>query len=85
MATSTSSATTPSPTMAFLHTTPVSLVATLGSGDIDTTEREDRQQAIRKFLARAEISKVSLILLCWGYRTRQIFHDDPRIMSCMTL
>ena len=50
--------------MAFLHTTPISLVATIGSADIDATEREARQQAIRRFLARAEISKVSLILLC---------------------
>ena len=66
MTTSTSSATTPSPTMAYLHTTPVSLVATLDSGDDDATEREARQQAIRKFLARAEISKVSLVLLYLG-------------------
>jgi hypothetical protein len=66
MTTPTSSATTPSPTMAYLHTTPVSLAATMGSGDDDATEREARQQAIRKFLARAEISKVSLILLCLG-------------------
>jgi hypothetical protein len=68
MTTPTSSATTPSPTMAFLHTTPVSLVATIDSGDNDATEREARQQAIRKFLARAEISKVSLILLSLGAR-----------------
>lgn len=67
MTTPTSSATTPSPTMAYLHTTPVSLVATLDSGDNDATEREARQQAIRKFLARAEISKVSLVLLCLGF------------------
>ncbi|KAH9995830.1 hypothetical protein BJV77DRAFT_1066185 [Russula vinacea] len=59
MTTTTSSATTPSPPMAFLHTTPVSLVATIGSGDIDATEREARQQAIRRFLARAEISKLT--------------------------
>jgi len=64
MATSILSTTTPSLTMAFFHTTPVSLVATLGSSDIDTTEHKDRQQAIWKFLAHAEISKMSLILLC---------------------
>jgi hypothetical protein len=45
--------------MAFLRTSPVSLVATIGSTDIDATEREARQQAIQKFLARAEISKVN--------------------------
>lgn len=49
--------------MAFLHTTPVSLVATIDSVDNDAAEREARQQAIRKFMARAEISKVSLTLL----------------------
>jgi hypothetical protein len=48
--------------MAFLHTPPVSLVATVGSGDIDVADREARQRAIQKFLARAEISKVSVIL-----------------------
>jgi hypothetical protein len=59
--------------MAFLHTTPVSLVAAMGSVDIDATEREARQQAVRKFLARAEISKVSLILLCLGALVRVEF------------
>jgi hypothetical protein len=49
--------------MAYLHTSPLSLVATIGSGNIDATEREVRQQAIHKFLARAEISKVSIALL----------------------
>jgi hypothetical protein len=63
MTTPSSSATTASPPMAFLHTPPVSLVATIGSGGIDVTEREVRQQAIQKFLARAEISKVSTALL----------------------
>ena len=66
MTTPTSSATTPSPTMGYLHTSPLSLAATIDSGDNDAIEREARQQAIRKFLARAEISKVSLILLCLG-------------------
>jgi hypothetical protein len=60
MTTPTSSTTTASPPMAFLHTPPVSLVATIGPTDIDATEREARQQAIQKFLARAEISRVSI-------------------------
>ena len=82
--TTTSSATTPSPTMAFLHTTPISLAAAIDSGDSDAAEREARQQAIRKFLARAEISKVSLILVCLGGSgTRRVLHDVPRIMACM--
>ena len=84
MTTSTSSATTPSPQMAFLHATPVSLVGTIGSADIDATEREARQQAIRKFLARAEISKVSLILLCLGAWYASSFCDDPRIMTSIS-
>jgi hypothetical protein len=85
MTTPTSSATTPSPTMAYLHTTPVSLVATIDSADNDATEREARQQAIRNFLARAEISKVSLILLAWRlwYASSRVFHDDPRVIARM--
>jgi hypothetical protein len=80
MTTPTSSATTPSPTMAYLHTTPVSLVATIHSGDDDATEREARQQAIRKFLARAEISKVSLILLCLGVLVRVEYSTMIRVL-----
>ena len=45
--------------MVFLHANPVSVVAVMSSGEIDATEREARQRAIQKFLARAEISKVS--------------------------
>jgi len=70
--------------MTYLHTTPVSLAATIDSGDNDATEREARQQAIRKFLARAEISKVSFDPpLPGGSGTRRVFHDVPRIMACM--
>jgi len=79
MTTPTSSATTPSPTMAYLHTTPISLVATIDSGDNDATEREARQQAIRKFLARAEISKVNLILLCLGVLVRVEYSTMIRV------
>jgi len=50
--------------MAYLHPSPLSLVTTIGPGNIDATEREARSQAIQKFLARAEISKVSIALLC---------------------
>jgi hypothetical protein len=80
MTTPTSSATTPSPTMAYLHTTPVSLVATIDSADNDAAEREARQQAIRKFLARAEISKVSLILLCLGVVLRVEYSMMIRVL-----
>ena len=85
MNTSTSPATTPSPPMAFLHTTPVSLVATIGPGDIGVTEREARQQAIRKFLARAEVSKVSSSLLCLGVLYASSFWDDPRVIAYIVL
>jgi hypothetical protein len=80
MTTPTSSATTPSPTMAYLHTTPVSLVATIDPGDNDATEREARQQAIRKFLARAEISKVSLTLLCLQALVRVEYSTMIRVL-----
>jgi hypothetical protein len=66
--------------MAYLHTTPVSLVSTIDSGDNDVTEREARQQAIRKFLARAEISKVSLILLCPGVLLRVEYSTMIRVL-----
>lgn len=66
--------------MAYLHTTPLSLAATIDSGDIDATEREARQQAIRKFLARAEISKVSLILLCLRVMVRVVYSTMIRVL-----
>ena len=62
MTTPSSSMTTPSPPMAFLHANPVSVVAAMASNEIDATEREARQRAIQKFLARAEISMVSQTL-----------------------
>jgi hypothetical protein len=66
MTTPTSSTTTLSPPMAFLHANPVSVVvATINSNNIDAAEREARQRAIQKFLARAEISKVSWNRLHW--------------------
>ena len=52
--------------MAFLHANPVSVIAAMGSSEIDATEREARQRAIQKFLARAEISKVSQTLASSG-------------------
>jgi hypothetical protein len=59
--------------MAFLHTPPISLVATLGSGDMDAKDRDARQAAIQKFLARAEVSKVSLTHLLAGGTIRVEF------------
>ncbi|KAI0303646.1 hypothetical protein B0F90DRAFT_1667073 [Multifurca ochricompacta] len=53
------SATPPSPPMALLHTNPVSVVAKIASSDIDAIEREARQRAIQRLLARAEISKIT--------------------------
>ncbi|KAI0267644.1 hypothetical protein BC834DRAFT_968586 [Gloeopeniophorella convolvens] len=59
MTTPASSATTPSPPMAFLQANPVSLMTGSTVSDIGANEREERQRAIQKFLARAEISKLT--------------------------
>ncbi|KAH9063970.1 hypothetical protein EDB87DRAFT_1804976 [Lactarius vividus] len=80
MTTPTSTATTPSPPMAFLHANPVSVVAAMGSGEIDATEREARQRAIQKFLARAEISKLTRGLRArLSYATYKAKHDVARL------
>ncbi|KAH9177376.1 hypothetical protein EDB89DRAFT_1880796, partial [Lactarius sanguifluus] len=80
MTTPTSTATTPSPPMAFLHANPVSVVAAMGSGGIDATEREARQRAIQKFLARAEISKLTRGLRArLSYATYKAKHDVARL------
>ena len=60
MATPSSSATSPSPPMAYLHHIPGAQQA-LHSGVPDTLERDQRKQAIDKFLARAEIAMVSFL------------------------
>ncbi|KAI9463303.1 hypothetical protein BJY52DRAFT_76832 [Lactarius psammicola] len=80
MTTPTSTATTPSPPMAFLHANPVSVVAAMGSSQIDATEREARQRAIQKFLARAEISKLTRGLRArLSYATYKAKHDVARL------
>ncbi|KAK7436988.1 hypothetical protein VKT23_006726 [Stygiomarasmius scandens] len=58
MATPSSSATSPSPPMAFLQ--PVSATSsTLSSSQADAIERENRKKAVQKFLTRAELSNVT--------------------------
>ncbi|THU84180.1 hypothetical protein K435DRAFT_688074 [Dendrothele bispora CBS 962.96] len=58
MATPSSSATSPSPPMAFLQ--PVSATSSVPSASqADTIEREKRKKAVQKFLARAELSNVT--------------------------
>ncbi|KAI0300781.1 hypothetical protein BC826DRAFT_966477 [Russula brevipes] len=80
MTTPTSSATTPSPPMAFLHTPPVSLIATLGSGDMDAKDRDARQAAIQKFLARAEVSKLTRGLRArLSYATYKATHNVAHV------
>ncbi|KAH9052883.1 hypothetical protein EDB83DRAFT_1176570 [Lactarius deliciosus] len=80
MTTPTSTATTPSPPMAFLHANPVSVVAAMGSAEIDATERDARQRAIQKFLARAEISKLTRGLRArLSYATYKAKHDVARL------
>ncbi|KAN0132889.1 hypothetical protein V8E53_009254 [Lactarius tabidus] len=66
--------------MAFLHANPVSVIAAMGSGEIDATEREARQRAIQKFLARAEISKLTRGLRArLSYATYKTKHDVARL------
>ncbi|PPR03901.1 hypothetical protein CVT24_008093 [Panaeolus cyanescens] len=60
MATPSSSATSPSPPMAYLAPGPGSQQS--DSASSDTLEREQRQKAVKKFLARAEISMVTRAL-----------------------
>ncbi|KAI0067330.1 hypothetical protein BV25DRAFT_1090811 [Artomyces pyxidatus] len=59
MATPSSSTTTPSPPMAFLQARPLPPSALTFKGQIDAEDREDRQRAVDKFLARAEISQLT--------------------------
>lgn len=67
MATPASSATSPSPPMAYLsHTPPIPQATTSAAADVH--ERDQRQKAVQKFLARAEISMVSR---CSRSRTRR--------------
>ncbi|KIJ52394.1 hypothetical protein M422DRAFT_43271 [Sphaerobolus stellatus SS14] len=55
-----SSTTTPSPSMSFRQ--PSEAPDSTHVTDLDPQEREERQRAIKKFLARAEFSKVNILL-----------------------
>ncbi|KAH9928399.1 uncharacterized protein B0H18DRAFT_1001132 [Fomitopsis serialis] len=58
MATPSSSATTPSPQLAYMQPhTPVA-PATPATNGVSAADKEERERAVQKFLARAEIGKV---------------------------
>ena len=58
METPSSSTTTPSPLLGYLRPEPVPSSSKVANGPVDMGEVQERQQAIQKFLAGAEMSKV---------------------------
>ncbi|KAI0052270.1 hypothetical protein FA95DRAFT_1580129 [Auriscalpium vulgare] len=79
MTTPSSSTTTPSPPMAFLQAKPLAGAAPALQNDIDAAEREERQRAVQKLLARAEISKLTRGLRArLSYATYKASHNISR-------
>lgn len=58
METPSSSTTTPSPLLGYLRPEPVPSPSKIVNGSVDMSEVQERQQAVQKFLASAEMSKV---------------------------
>lgn len=58
MATPSSSATTPSPQLRFSQPSPTVPLATTTLNGVGPNDKEERERAVQKFLARAEIGKV---------------------------
>ena len=58
MATPSSSTTTPSPQLAFMQPHAPVTPATSATNSVSATDKEERDRAVQKFLARAEIGKV---------------------------
>jgi hypothetical protein len=58
METPSSSTTTPSPLLGYLRPEPVPSSSKIANGPVDMAEVRERQQAVQKFLAGAEMSKV---------------------------
>ncbi|KAA1477159.1 hypothetical protein DENSPDRAFT_861447 [Dentipellis sp. KUC8613] len=79
MTTPTSSVTTPSPPMAYLQASPIAPPS--DAGDLpDAAEREERQRAVQKFLARAEISKLTRGLRArLSYATYKATHNVSNV------
>ncbi|KAF9533916.1 hypothetical protein CPB83DRAFT_415276 [Crepidotus variabilis] len=79
MATPSSSATSPSPPMAYLHHLPAPQQS-LQVNISDTFERDQRKKAIDKFLARAEISMVTRRLRAQlAYASYKATHNIPHV------
>ncbi|PFH48776.1 hypothetical protein AMATHDRAFT_149124 [Amanita thiersii Skay4041] len=82
MATPSSSATSPSPPMAYLTHTPTPLHLST-SAPPDALEREHRKKAVQKFLARAEISMVTRALRArLSYASYKATHNIPHATLC---
>ncbi|EAU83097.2 hypothetical protein CC1G_11181 [Coprinopsis cinerea okayama7 len=80
MATPTSSATSPSPPMAYLSHTPPTPQPMIMSTTSDILDREQRQKAIQKFLARAELSGVTRALRArLSYASYKATHNIPHV------
>ncbi|RDB26379.1 hypothetical protein Hypma_006752 [Hypsizygus marmoreus] len=79
MATPSSSATSPSPPMTYLQHPPAPSQPTT-SASADPLEREQRQKAVQKFLARAEISMVTRALRTrLSYASYKATHNIPNV------
>ncbi|CAL1717177.1 unnamed protein product [Somion occarium] len=65
MTTPSSSTTTPSPQLRYMQSGAAIPPQTVATNGIETSDREDRERAVQKFLARAELSKLTR-----GLRTR---------------
>jgi hypothetical protein len=63
METPSSSTTTPSPLLGYLRPEPAPSSSRITDGSVDMAEVEERQQAVQKFLAGAEMSKVCASIL----------------------
>ncbi|KAF8627048.1 hypothetical protein AX17_006388 [Amanita inopinata Kibby_2008] len=82
MATPSSSATSPSPPMAYLTHTAAQPPPN-SSASSDSAERDQRKKAVQKFLARAEISMVTRALRArLSYASYKATHNIPHVSLC---
>ncbi|KDR76134.1 hypothetical protein GALMADRAFT_462491 [Galerina marginata CBS 339.88] len=79
MATPSSSATSPSPPMPYLHHGPPSQQGSMSSAT-DAVEQEQRKKAVQKFLARAEVAMVTRALRArLSYASYKATHNIPHV------
>ncbi|KAH6913341.1 hypothetical protein BKA70DRAFT_719487 [Coprinopsis sp. MPI-PUGE-AT-0042] len=80
MATPTSSATSPSPPMAYLSHPAPTPQPMMNTSSNDPQDRDQRQKAVQKFLARAEISMVTRALRArLSYASYKATHNIPHV------